>query len=277
MCRFLALLLLAAGAFAAYAATSGQFEFAILGDRTGEAVPGVYTQAWRDVAAHRPKFVVSVGDTIQGGNDAALNTEWETVLHRIAPYRTGPLFLVPGNHDVWSAASAAAFEKYARHPLHYSFDYNGAHFTVLDDSRTDKLPDGELEFLKKDLALHQSQSPKFVFSHRPSWILQLVLSNPNFPLHQIAKQYGVNYVIAGHLHQMLRFHLDGITYLSMASSGGHLRGRKEYKDGWFFGYSLVSVNGNSVRFTINELGPPFGQSRQTNPNNWGPAGLNAKE
>ena len=30
-------------------------------------------------------------------------------------------------------------------------------------------------------------------------------------LHRLAKQYGVRYVIAGHLHQLLRFELDGVT------------------------------------------------------------------
>lgn len=274
MSRFLVLVLLAVGALAVCAENSGPFEFAIIGDRTGEAVPGVYAQVCREVNAHHPRFAISVGDTIQGGNDATVNKEWETALKKVAFYDACPLFLTPGNHDVWSAASAAAFERYSRHPLHYSFDYNGAHFTVLDNSRTEQFSPGELEFLKKDLELHKDQHPKFVFSHRPSWILQLVLSNPNFPLHQIAKQYGVNYVIAGHLHQMLRFQLDGVTYLSMVSSGGHLREDKAYKNGFFFGYSLVSVSANAAHFKIVELGPPFGQSRQTTANDWGPAGLN---
>lgn len=273
MCRFLVLLLLATGAFAIYANTSSRFEFAILGDRTGATVPGVYTQVWHDVATHHPDFVITVGDTIQGGNDSTVGEEWRTVLAQIAPYCNRPLFLTPGNHDVWSTASAQAFQRYAKHPLHYSFDYNGAHFTVLDNSRTDNLPASELEFLQQDLEQHKTQSPKFVFSHRPSWILQLVLSNPNFPLHQIAKRYGVNYVIAGHIHQMLRFQLDGINYLSMGSSGGHLRERKEYRNGWFFGYSLVTVKQGAINFEINELGSPFGQARRTSPSDWGPAGL----
>lgn len=266
-------LLLGAGALATYAATSNSFEFAILGDRTGEAVPGVYQQVWHDIAASHPKFVINVGDTIQGGSDAAVNQEWQAVLHHIAAYRNCPLFLVPGNHDVWSAASAAAFQKYAKHPLHYSFDYNGAHFTVLDNSRSDRFSDSELQFLKQDLQLHQKQRVKFVFSHRPSWILQVVLSNPNFALHKIAQQYGVKYVVAGHIHQMLHFQLDGITYLSMASSGGHLREEKKYKHGWFFGYSLVAVDGDSVHFKIKELGPPYGESRQTSLKDWAPSGL----
>jgi predicted phosphodiesterase len=273
MYRFLALLLLAIGAAAAYTQSSAPFQFAILGDRTGETVPGVYRQVWHDVSAQHPKLIVTVGDTIQGGNDATLGGEWKSVLKEIAPYRHCPLFLTPGNHDVWSSASAAAFRHYAGHPLHYSFDYNGAHFTILDNSSSDKLSDSELDFLKKDLELHKSASPKFIFSHRPSWILQVVLANPNFPLHQIAKQYGVKYIIAGHLHQMLHFQLDGITYLSIGSAGGHLREEKNYRNGWFFGYTLVNVNGDTARFRIDELGPPYGQSRRTTVNDWGPDGL----
>ena len=273
MYRFAALLLLAIGAAATYARSSAPFEFSILGDRTGGAVPGVYTQVWRDVSAHHPKFVVTVGDTIQGGDDHTLRAQWTSVLNKIAPYRHCPLFLTPGNHDVWDAASAHAFERYAAHPLHYSFEYNGAHFTILDNSRNDKLADSELDFLKKDLELHKNASPKFIFSHRPSWILQVVLANPNFPLHRIAKQYGVKYIIAGHLHQMLHFQLDGITYLSIGSAGGHLREEKKYKNGWFFGYTLVHVDHDTAQFKIDELGPPYGQSRQTTLRDWGPDGL----
>lgn len=80
-------------------------------------------------------------------------------------------------------------------------------------------------------------------------------------------------MIAGHIHQMLAFHLDGITYLSMASSGGHLRASKRYQDGWFFEHSLVTVKGGSVQFKIEELTAPFGQGRVTRPDDWGPAGL----
>jgi predicted phosphodiesterase len=273
MWKVFSLLLIAAGALAAFVSSPNHFRFAILGDRTGGAVPGVYEETWREISSEHPDFVINVGDTIQGGDDATVYAEWTQVTNVIGRYRHCPLFLVPGNHDVWSPASAAAFQKFASHPLRYSFDYGTAHFTILDNSRSDSLPAEETAFLQRDLQTHARQPVKFVFSHRPSWILQLLLANPKFPLHQIAKQYNVTYVIAGHIHQMLRFHLDGINYLSMASSGGHLRAGKDYKGGWFFGYSLVSVEGNSVSFAIKELRPPFGQSRQTSPESWGPAGL----
>ena len=192
----------------------------------------------------------------------------------LAPYRRYRIFFAPGNHDVWSAASAHAYEKYTRHPLHYSFDYRQAHFTILDNSRSDKLPAEEFAYLQKDLELHKNQPVKFIVSHRPSWILNAVLGNPAFPLHQLAKRYGVKYVIAGHIHQMLRFEVEGVTYLSMPSSGGHLRLEKQYDKGWFFAHALVSVVDNSASFEIKEAAPPYGQSRVSKLSDWGAAGRN---
>jgi Icc protein len=267
------LLLIAAGGVVAYTSSGSEFHFVILGDRTGGAVPGVYEKAWRETDRDGPDFVISVGDTIEGGDDLTVDAEWQQILHMLAPYRRYRLFLTPGNHDVWSVASAQAFEKYSKRPLHYSFDYRQAHFTVLDNSRSDTMPAEELAYLQKDLQVHQKQPVKFIISHRPSWILQVVLGNPNFPLHRLTKLYGVKYVIAGHVHEMLHFEVDGITYLSIASSGGHLRGTKRYEDGWFFQHTLVTVRGASVNFEIKELSRPVGRSRITQLADWGPAGL----
>jgi Icc protein len=255
------------------AAAPDSFRFAILGDRTGEAQDGVYEQIWKQIAADNPAFVIGVGDSIQGANDATAETEWRQVERLLEPYRRYPLYLAPGNHDIWSTASEQLFQKYAKHPLHYSFDRGDAHFTVLDNSRSDELSPEELTFLEADLKAHTAQPIKMIVSHRPSWLLNVAMRNPNFPLHQLAKQYGVQYVIAGHVHQMLRLELDGIVYLSMPSSGGHLRLSGAYSDGWFFGYALVDVHDKSAAFQIKEAAPPHGESRITKPADWGMAGL----
>jgi len=228
---------------------------------------------WEDVAAANPAFVLSVGDTIQGMNDQGAEAEWREVDQILKPYRRYPLYLVPGNHDIWSPASERLFQQHAGHPAHYGFDYGHAHFTVLDNSRSDDLSAGELAFLETDLQAHAGQPLKMIVSHRPSWLVDVALGNPKFALHQLARRYGVQYVIAGHLHQMLDLELDGVTYVSMASSGGHLRLSRAYQDGWFFGYALVEVHGQSVDIQIKELGPPYGEGRITKLSDWGMAGL----
>lgn len=254
------------------------FQFVILGDRTGETEPGVYERVWQEAAAENPAFVLSVGDSIQGLNDATAETEWRQFEQILTPYRRFPLYLAAGNHDIWSARSEALFRKYAAqspqpsHPAHYSFDYSQAHFTILDNSRSDSLSPEELQFLETDLEAHKDQSVKFIVSHRPSWLVHAMFQNPRARLHQLAKQYGVQYVIAGHLHQMLDVDLDGVTYVSMASSGGHLRGTEQYRDGWFFGYGLVRVRGQTVDFHIKELTPPQGPGRVTELKDWRKAG-----
>lgn len=263
-----------AAALIAAAPTGGQsFHFALLGDRTGEAQFGVYEEAWREAAAENPAFVLTVGDTIQGLNDKTIDAEWQRVMQILKPYHSLTLFLTPGNHDVWDAESASAFERYSHHPLHYSFDWQQAHFTVLDDSENDALKPEELAFLEQDLEQHRTQPVKFIISHRPAWLFPVVLGDTHFPLHQLALKYGVKYVLAGHIHQMLHFNLDGITYLSMASSGGHLRNDKSYEHGWFFQHTDVVVDNADAHFKIEELKPPFGQGRVTTPANWGSGGL----
>ena len=253
------------------------FRFALIGDRTGETRAGVYQQAWRELAEEDPAFVVSVGDTIQGLNDRSAETEWRQIEQILAPYRRFALYLAPGNHDIWSERSEALFRRYAGHPQHYSFDYRGAHFTILDNSRSEQLSAEELAFLEADLKAHREQPLKFVISHQPSWLVNVVLRNPKFELHQLAKKYGVQYVIAGHVHQMIHAELEGVAYISLASSGGALRASEKYDDGWFFQYSLVE-GGSNVNFRIKELHSPNGQGRVTNLGDWGIAGLlNKKE
>jgi Icc protein len=266
------LLSLAGGGFAAFNAKD-DFDFGILGDRTGEPVEGVYEEAWREASLDRPAFVVTVGDTIQGGNDRTVEREWEEAEAILAPFRRYRILLTPGNHDVWSPASERAYIEYSKRPLHYGFDYKQLHITVLDNSRSDSFSTEELAFLERDLAAHENQPVKFIFSHRPAWILQVVLGNPAFPLHQLAARYRVKYVIAGHIHQMLHFDLDGVTYLSMASSGGHLREDKSYEHGWFFQHTVAHVHGDKVSFEIKELQKPYGKGRITTPADWGAAGL----
>jgi 3',5'-cyclic-AMP phosphodiesterase len=255
----------------------GSFRFAILGDRTGEPQPGVYEQVWKEVAAENPAFVVGVGDTIQGMNDAGAEAEWREVDRILGPFRRYPLYLAAGNHDVWSPQSEGLFQQHAEHALHYSFDFGQVHFTVLDNSRSDELSAQELAFLEADLKAHASQPLKMVISHRPSWIVDVAIRNPNFALHQLARRYGVQYVVAGHLHQMLHLELEGVTYVSMASSGGHLRSSGIYEDGWFFGHALVEVHGNGIDFRIEESGPPRGEGRITKLADWGMAGLVKKD
>src|SRR5438105_2485237 len=113
--RFL-VIVIALATLAAFAEPDS-FQFVILGDRTGEAQPGVFEQVWSEAAAQNPAFLVSVGDNIEGDNDGTAEAEWRAWEKIVAPYRRFPLYLTPGNHDIWSERSAQLYRRYAAHPL----------------------------------------------------------------------------------------------------------------------------------------------------------------
>jgi len=258
-------------------ATAQSFHFVILGDRTGSTQPGVYEEVWKEAAAENPAFVTTIGDMIQGYNDATAESEWQAVKPLLDTYRKIPFYPSPGNHDIWSEAAERVFRKYAGHEPHYSFDFQQAHFTILDNSRSDDFSAAELAFLEEDLRAHAGQPVKFILSHKPSWLVSAVARNSDFAIQRLARKYGVQTVIAGHLHQMLHVDFDGVTYVSMGSAGGHLRASKRYEDGWFFGYALVQVDGVTVKFQIKELKAPFGEGRVTRLRDWGASGLVKKD
>jgi predicted phosphodiesterase len=270
-CLGLAVALLMAGAGAARAAD--EFRFVLLGDRTGEAVTGVYEQLWKQIAGENPRFVITTGDSIQGLNDATAESEWREFLKILGPYAKIPFYTAAGNHDVWSAASEQLYTRFTKRPLRYSFDSAQLHVTVLDNSRSDEMPKEDLAFWAADLKAHAGRPLKMMVSHRPSWLINIAMRNSDYALHKLAKQYGVQYVIAGHVHQMLHLELDGVTYLSLPSAGGHLRLSGAYDDGWFFGYTLVTVRGNQVEMQVKEAAAPHGEGRVSKISDWGMNGL----
>lgn len=264
---------LAAAGLPALRAAEPGFRFALIGDRTGTAAPQIYSRVWREVSLLGPDLAISIGDTIQGGNDATAVKEWREMEDVWRRYRRFPTYFVPGNHDIWSAESKRLFEIEAGHPATHSFVHGGALFVILDNSLSDALPPGQLEYLERTLARHRDLRPKFVFCHRPSWLLDARVGNRNFPLHTLARKYGVDYVISGHGHQLVHLELDGVRYLEIGSSGGSIeRGLKlgqGFKEGWFYHWIWVQVRDGKVEMTVKEA---TGQGRMFRLNDWGPTG-----
>ncbi|HEU0122163.1 MAG TPA: metallophosphoesterase [Bryobacteraceae bacterium] len=251
----------------------GGFRFAIIGDRTGTAAPQIYSRVWREVNLFSPDLAVAIGDVIQGGNDATAVQEWREMDALWRKYRHFKTLFVPGNHDIWSPESKRLFEIEAKHPPSHSEVLGGALFVILDNSRTEDLAPEQLEFCERELKKHQDRRPKFVFCHRPSWLLPVRLGSRTFPLHGLAKKYGVDYVISGHGHQLVHLELDGVRYLEIGSSGGSIaRGLglgQGFKDGWFYHWIWAKVQGGKVEMTVKEV---TGLNRVFPLREWGPTG-----
>ena len=206
------------------------FRFAIIGDRTGGAQPQIYGRVWREVSLLHPDFIVNVGDTIQGGDDQTALDEWTELRSIWSRYKHFPLYFTPGNHDIWSDKSRQLYEQESGRPPHYSFDFQDAHFTVLDSAAQrdspyrGRLSPAQYEYLENDLKTNQQKSPKIVIFHHPFWIAEMEAGDNEFPLHNLAKAHGVSHIISGHGHRFVRRVFDGITYMEVGSSGGQMTG-----------------------------------------------------
>jgi predicted phosphodiesterase len=270
MVLLFALLLPAVALWAA--GSENNFRFVILGDRAGGPRQEVYAQTWAEIDQYRPDFVINVGDTIQGTRDQTAEVEWDEINGFLAKYKQYPFYRIAGNHDIWSDFSFGLFAKKTGHPSTYSFDYQGAHFTVLDNSRDDMLGPSQLKFLEEDLQKNQSRKPKFVFFHKPFWLVLLKAGNTGFPLHEMAKKYGVDYVVSGHGHQFVRLIREGVTYMEVGSSGANIgepwRLDTGFNRGTFYHFVQGQVKGGDVQFTVKELNDPFGRARTFDASHW---------
>lgn len=248
------------------------FRFAILGDRTGGAQPQIYGRVWREVDLMHPDFVINVGDTIQGGKDESAEEEWKAMRPIWARYNHYPLYFTPGNHDIWSDISRRLYEQESQRPSHYSFDFQDAHFTVLDTARARELTPEETKFLADDLEANKDKGPKFIFFHHPYWIGLLESETQDFELHRLARKYNVSHVISGHGHRFVRRVRDGIVYMEVGSSGGQMtsglvRG-EGFRDGRFYHWVWANVKGGKVSVTVKEIGGQMGEGRMFKAEDW---------
>ena len=128
-----------------------EFQFVIIGDRTGGAnVQGTFELAMDQLNLLRPEFVINVGDLIEGytRDKAELNSQWEEVEAMLGKLDM-PFFLTRGNHDVSYPEAREVWEE--RHGAgYYYFIYNNVLFMALDSEDALRLdpPPGMEESIK---------------------------------------------------------------------------------------------------------------------------------
>ncbi len=223
------------------------FHFVVYGDRTGGVPAGlkVLEQAVVDTNLLDPDLVMTVGDLIQGYNEApewmAQMKEFKEIMDRLRMQ----WFPVAGNHDVYWRGTGPAPQgqhesNYEKHfgPLWYAFQHKNAGFIAIysdegvestnekgfQEGRLQKMSPAQLDFLNQSLAKFKDLDHVFLFLHHPRWIGAGYTGGNWDTVHQSLKAAGnVSAVFAGHIHQM-RFDgpTDGIAYYTLATTGGAL-------------------------------------------------------
>ncbi|WP_317933532.1 metallophosphoesterase family protein [Halioxenophilus sp. WMMB6] len=108
------------------------FQFVVIGDRTGGHRPGVYEKAVEKINYLQPEFVMSMGDLIEGYTEdqAALNAQWDEFKQITAKLQM-PLFYVVGNHDISNNTMQSIWQQ-RNGDDYYSFVYNNVLFIALN-------------------------------------------------------------------------------------------------------------------------------------------------
>jgi len=219
--------------------------FAVIGDRTGTHEPGIYGQIVEEIQRMRPDFLLSVGDLIEGYTDDTVEVkrEWEEYKKLLKPL-TMPIYLAPGNHDIWDSTSLELYRRYIGEP-HYSFDIGDAHFVILDNSRYDTVgafPKEQIDWLIEDLEKNKKAIYTFIVSHIPYWI-ETIANDKADTLHALFVEYGVDAVFTGHYHEYFSGEFDGIMYTGLGSSGG---GCSPGPTGLKYHFMWVTVDRNGI-------------------------------
>ena len=138
------------------------FQFAIIGDRTGGAnVQGTFKLAIDQLNLLQPEFVINVGDIIEGYTEdrGELNEMWEGA-ESLTGMLQMPFFYTRGNHDVSnSMAKEVWLERHG--PNYYHFVYRNVLFMVLD-SEDNPRPEPPPE-IKEDIKVYnrlQTEDPE---------------------------------------------------------------------------------------------------------------------
>lgn len=236
--------------------SANEYTFAVVSDRTGGHREKVFSRAVHQVNSLNPKFVLSVGDLIEGytTKEDKIKEEWDEFDGYVKQFKM-PFFYVPGNHDLTNKTMVDKWtERYGKR--YYHFTYRGSLFVCLNSENP---PDGmgtidkeQQQWLAQTLAANKAAKWTYVFLHKPIWTAKDLEKNGWAAVERALAGRKHN-VFVGHVHRYQVFERNGTQYYQLATTGGGSRMRgPEY--GEFDQVMLVNVRENGPEFVNVDLG-----------------------
>ena len=151
------------GPFSSLCPAADDSSFGIIGDTHVGRVESVYTAFINRMEKEGIQTVVHVGDAINTPGNAE---EWERLFKITGNKIT--LYMAPGNHDVNTRRSLAAYTKATGREPYYSVAQDDTLFLLLNTElpgQERRITGQQLSWLEKELA--RDFKYKFVFLHRP--------------------------------------------------------------------------------------------------------------
>lgn len=202
----------------------GQFQFAIVTDRTGGHRPGVFEDGVKKLNLLQPEFVMSVGDLIEGytRDTVKIKTQWDEFDGFISKLQM-PFFYLPGNHDYTNEVMRDTWAK-RYGPDHYYFIYQDVLFLCLNSednlrgSTKGSIGDPQYDWIKKVLAENKEVKWTMVFMHQPLWD-QTTDPMRWFDVEELLKPRK-HTVFVGHKHNYVAYERNNSNYYILATTGG---------------------------------------------------------
>jgi 3',5'-cyclic AMP phosphodiesterase CpdA len=129
---------------------SGDFSFAVMGDRCGMTTEGVFEKALEMLKDLKPEFALFVGDMIEGyWKDAvSAHEEWDEMDSKIQSCGI-PFFPTIGNHDYGNSVMADVWSE-RKGMDYYAFRVGDVLFLSINtESTPDELPDEVVDIIKR--------------------------------------------------------------------------------------------------------------------------------
>jgi serine/threonine-protein phosphatase CPPED1 len=236
--------------------SADEYTFAVVSDRTGGHREKVFSRAVHQVNSLNPKFVLSVGDLIEGytTKEETIKEQWDEFDGYVKQFKM-PFFYVPGNHDLTNKTMVDKWtDRYGKR--YYHFTYRGSLFVCLNSENP---PDGmgtidkeQQQWLAQTLEANKNAKWTYVFLHKPIWTAKDLDKNGWAACEKALAGRKYN-VFVGHVHRYQVFERNGTQYYQLATTGGGSRMRG-YEYGEFDQVMLVNARDTGPEFVNVDLG-----------------------
>ncbi|MHA1636374.1 MAG: metallophosphoesterase [Candidatus Thorarchaeota archaeon] len=219
------------------------------------------------IIAEEPHLVILTGDFVHsiGTVDSDNLHAWElfnAIADEIGHY--APIIGVIGNHDTGASTGSVksqyyldAFINVGTDTTYFSFDYAGAHFTILDSEEYDypgRIAGTQYDWLVDDLSTSNA-SNKFVIAHRPLYPVNHIGSaldvniEERDQLQELFEDQNVTLFASGHDHCYARLIVNDVVHIITGGLGAPL-----YITSWSRAeYHYVTIDVSDAAIDLDEV------------------------
>jgi ubiquinone/menaquinone biosynthesis C-methylase UbiE len=229
-----------------------RFRFAVMGCmHLGFSEASNYELAIEKIRGYNPDFVLFLGGMVDALGKRPPESLWEEFDH-ITEKLSRPVYNVFGDPSgclkrplALSAQDRGSMRNYFLKRfkgLYYSFEYKNNLFICLNSERELSQDEGQLAFLRENLADTSRYDNVFMVIHKSFWIHDVGDQGRWFDVvHPMIKEK-VGYVFGAGLHAFNLRNLDGVNYITSAGAPGLLT----FLESSFFHFLLVDVDKDRV-------------------------------